>query len=55
MGDEGFGAGVRSLDESTEMYVTGREWGATIVDAREDAGTSISTRPKRSPDDPEEA
>ncbi len=55
MGDEGSGAGARSLDESTEMYVTGREWGATIADARENAGTSISTRPKPSPGGPGEA
>ncbi len=55
MGDEGSGAGARTLDESTEMYVTGREWGATIADDREDAGTSISPRPKRSQGGPGEA
>jgi hypothetical protein len=55
MGDEGSGAGARSLDESTEKYVTGREWRATIAVFRGNAGTGIFTRSKWSPGDSGEA
>ncbi len=55
MGDEGPGAGARSWGESTEKYVTGREWRATIAVSRGNAGTGIFTRSKWSPGDSGEA